>query len=129
MPLYVDRQALPLLLLTYVGNYTDDELLRFFAEIEAVLAMPGRKACLIDLRQATAGTARQRQLQGEWIRKHEDTLKRDFCAAAIVTDSALIRGTVTAVFWIRPLPFPSHVTGTLELAHNWLAPYLAGLIQ
>jgi hypothetical protein len=42
-----------------------------------------------------------------------------------VTDSAIIRGTVTAVFWIKPLPLPTHVASTLGAAERWLAPFLA----
>ncbi|HKU36965.1 MAG TPA: STAS/SEC14 domain-containing protein [Polyangiales bacterium] len=127
MPLHIDRRGLPLLRLTYIGEYSDDELIRFLSELKAVLALPGSKACLIDLCEATAGSARQRKLQGEWIREHESLLARDFVAAAIVTDSAVIRGTVTAVFWIRPLPMPTHVAPTLAAAEAWLAPYLANL--
>lgn len=127
MPLQVERQALPLLRLTYIDTYSDAELEQFLREIEAVLALPGRKACLIDLTRAKAGSAKQRQMQGDWIKTHESVLERDFAAAAIVTDSAIIRGTVTAVFWIRPLPFPSHVAASIDKAQVWLAPYLASI--
>jgi len=113
--------------LIYAGAYTDAELLQFLSEIDSALKVPGRKACVIDLTAAKAGTARQRGLQGEWIRTNEILLARDFAAAAVVTDSALIRGTVTAVFWIRPLPMPTHVTATVAEAEQWLAPFLSGL--
>jgi hypothetical protein len=124
LPLYIDRESLPLLRLRYVGDYRDAELTEFLRKLEAVLELPGRKACLIDLSDATAGSATQRQMQASWISKHEKTLERDFAAAAIVTDSAIIRGTVTAVFWIRPLPFPTKVSATVKIAEEWLAPYL-----
>jgi hypothetical protein len=126
MPLHVDRQNLPLLRLEYLGDYTDDELIRFLQEISAVLrTTSGRKTCLIDLRKATAGTARQRKLQAGWIGDNEEALAKDFAAAAIVTSSALIRGTVTAVFWIRPLPLPTNIVATVAQAEAWLAPFLA----
>ncbi|HKP58100.1 MAG TPA: STAS/SEC14 domain-containing protein [Polyangiales bacterium] len=124
MPLYIDRETLPLLRLRYVGDYSDPELTEFLRKLESVLETPGRKAAVIDLSQAAAGTATQRQIQAAWIGKQEKVLAREFSAAAIVTDSAIIRGTVTAVFWIRPLPFPTRVTATVKLAEEWLAPYL-----
>ena len=127
MPLLVDRSRLPELRLQYVGDYSDAELAVFLEELERVLQMPGRKVCVIDLRQAQPGSARQRQLQAAWIGKNELALSRGFAAAAIVTDSAIIRGTVTAVFWIRPLPFPTRVAATLATAEAWLAPYRAAL--
>jgi uncharacterized protein YejL (UPF0352 family) len=122
--LYVDRETLPLLRLRYVGDYSDGELTEFLRKLEAVLTLPGRKVCVIDLSEATAGTATQRQMQASWIAKQEKVLAREFAAAAIVTDSAIIRGTVTAVFWIRPLPFPTRVTATVNSAEEWLKPYL-----
>jgi hypothetical protein len=127
LPLQVERQTLPLLRLAYIDAYSDLELEQFLRALDAVLDLPGRKACLIDLTRAQAGSAKQRQMQGQWIKAHESVLERDFAAAAIVTDSTIIRGAVTAVFWIRPLPFPSHVAATVENAQAWLAPYLASI--
>lgn len=128
MPLLVERTHLPELRLHYVGDYSDDELQAFLTELDDVLCIPGRKVCLIDLTGAKPGTARQRQVQAEWIRKNEGVLKREFAATAIVTDNAIIRGTVTAVFWIRPLPFPTHIAATVPRAEAWLAAYRAALI-
>ena len=127
MPLYIDRTSLPLLRLRYVGKFTDADLGKFLHELEAILALPGRKAAVFDLTEAGTGSPTQRQTQAAWIGKHESVLARDFAAAAIVTDSAIIRGAVTALFWLRPLPFPTHVTATAQLAEEWLAPYLASL--
>jgi hypothetical protein len=127
MPLLVDRTHLPELRLSYLGNYSDDELLAFLSELDDVLRVPGRKLCLIDLTGAKPGSARQRQLQAEWIRKNEAALQRDFAAAAIVTDNAIIRGTVTAVFWIRPLPFPTHIVATVPRADAWLTAHRSTL--
>jgi hypothetical protein len=125
LPLLVDSTELPLLRLSYAGAYTDVELTSFLSALDAILESPGRKACLIDLLAAKPGSAKQRQMQGAWISAHEKELKGGFVAAAIVTDSAIIRGTVTAVFWVHPLPFPTHVAATLQQAGAWLAPYLA----
>jgi hypothetical protein len=127
VPLLVERQALPLLALSYVDAYTDSELVQFLVDLEAVLQEPGQKACLIDLRRAQPGSAKQRQMQGQWISDNEAVLQRDFVATALVADSAIIRGTITAVFWIRPLPMPSQVVATVEAAMAWLEPYLAEL--
>lgn len=116
-----------MLQLRYVGDYSDAELAEFLTGLDMLLKQPGRKVCLFDLTKATTGTARQRQTQAAWIGKNEEALARDFAAAAIVTDSAIVRGTVTAIFWIRPLPFPTRVVATLEAADAWLSPYRAAL--
>ena len=127
LPLYVDQRALPLLQLRYVGDYSDDELQQFLQQMDAVLKLPGKKAGIVDLSDAVPGTAKQRRVHAEWIADRKPLLQRDFVAAAIVTDSAIIRGTVTAIFWIAPLPLPTHVTASMEQAEGWLEPYLAGL--
>ena len=127
MPLVVDRTHLPELRLCYVGDFSDAELKVFLNDLEALLQVPGPKVCVIDLTHATTATARQRQLQAAWIRKNEAALARDFAAAAIVANNAIVRGTVTAIFWLRPLPFPTHVASTLASAEAWLAPYRAAI--
>jgi uncharacterized protein YejL (UPF0352 family) len=124
LPLQIDRETLPLLRLRYVGEYSDAELAMFLRKLDAVLELPGKKVCLIDLSGAAAGSATQRQMQASWIGRQEKVLAKEFAAAAIVTDSAIIRGTVTAVFWIRPLPFPTRVTSTVQSAEEWLTPFL-----
>ena len=127
MAYVIDRKSLPMLQLRYVGDSSDAELTEFLSGLDELLKLPGRKVCVFDLTRATTGTPRQRQLQGAWIAKNEAALARSFAAAAIVTESAIIRGAVTAIFWIRPLPFPTRVVATLEAAETWLAPYRAAL--
>lgn len=127
MPLNVIRDDLPILRLRYVGDYSDEELAAFLSEIDAVLKEPGQKVGVIDLIEATPGSAKQRKTQADWIRANEQLLAQSFRAAAIVTDNALVRGTVTAVFWIRPLPMPTHMAATIADAERWLAPYVAKL--
>jgi butyrate kinase len=129
LALHVECQQLPLVRLSYEGAYSDDELHQFLLRVAAMLQLPGRKAAIIDLTKATPGTAKQRQMQGDWIKAHEEVVAREFVAAVIISDSAVIRGTVTAVFWIRPLPLPTEIVSTLEDAERWLAPYLLTLAR
>ena len=129
MPLFVERDALPIVRLKYVGLYSDAELERMLRELNAVLELPGKKVALLDLTKAKGASATQRQVQAQWIGTHDKQLRRDFVAAAIVADSAVIRGIVTAVFWIRPLPLPTEITQTIAKAEAWLAPHIAQLAQ
>ena len=53
----------------------------------------------------------------------------------IVNDSAIVRGTVTAINWVKPLPFETDVFATFEKATAWIEsrrgvklPLLAALL-
>lgn len=127
MPVRVDDWRLPLLRISYIGDYSDDELTAYLATLDRIIARPGRKVVLFDLLRATVSPANQRKRQAEWISAKEDVLRRDFAAGAIVLDNALLRGAVTAVFWICPLPLPTQIMSTNESALTWLRPYLDGM--
>lgn len=127
MPLHVDLENLPVLRLTYIGDFTDDELRDFLSAIEEALRLPGRKVAMIDLLRATAATSGQRKRQAQWIGANEPQLGRDFAATVIITDRALMRGIVTAIFWMHPLPHPTQVVASLDAATRWLAPHIAKL--
>jgi hypothetical protein len=124
MPIVVDTSTLPLLKIRYDGPFSDEELERLFRALEGVLKRDGQMAAVIDLRTAVAPPANQRRAQGEWIHKNERKLGRKVMAAAIVTDSAIMRGVVTAIFWVRPLPCPTRVVPDLALAREWIEPFV-----
>lgn len=124
MPISVDSSKLPLLRIRYDGSFSDDELRDYLGVLDGVLKVAGKKVAIIDLRTAAAASANQRRLQAEWIKRNVDRLKTSFRGAAIITDSALMRGIVTAIFWIHPLPFPTEVVPDLASAQDWVKPHL-----
>jgi hypothetical protein len=82
--------------------------------------------------------ASQRKYTAEWM-KRSSALLQDACVGgAHVTPSAMLRGIITAVFWLSPPPTPqifvatraeavSHGVGMLEAAGQLLAPQLLKL--
>ena len=123
MPIRVDASSAPFVRIAYIGDYTDAELEAYLSILKRIIRLPSRKVGLIDCSEATVATPSQRRRTAEFIGEHEALLRRDFLACAIVLDSALLRGAVTAVFWLRPLPLPTEITGTVALAAAWLEPY------
>ena len=123
MPIVVDVRTLPIVRIAYIGDYSDDELTTYLATLQRLFTMPGRKVAVLDVLKGTVATAHQRKRQAAFIERNEDLLRRDFAAAAIVLDSALLRGAVTAIFWMRPLPMPTQIVATVDAALTWLAPY------
>lgn len=124
MPITIDSSDPPLLRIRYDGAFSDGELHAYLTRLDEVVRTAGKKVALIDLRAAVGAPASQRRAQADWIRSHEHRLKRDVLAAAFVTENALIRGVVTAVFWIRPLPLPTTIVADMNSAKAWIEPYL-----
>jgi hypothetical protein len=80
--------------------------------------------------------ALQRQYTGQWIKRTADLARATSVGGAQVTPSAVLRGIITAVFWIHPPPTPSVSVATrseamtigierLEAEHVVLPPRLA----
>jgi hypothetical protein len=82
--------------------------------------------------------ASQRKLTGEWVERTTPLAKRTSAGAAQVTPSAILRGIITAVFWLHPSPTQSVFVATrneailrglerLEAAGEPLSPRLRAL--
>lgn len=78
----------------------------------------GPHVLILDMTQGTAGaTAAQRARVADWL-KANDTLLRSHrqLAHVLVFDSAVVRGIVTAVFWLRPPSNPHHAAKDMSEA-------------
>jgi hypothetical protein len=80
--------------------------------------------------------ALQRQTTGQWIKRTTPLARATSVGGAQVTPSAVLRGIITAVFWIHPPPTPAVCVATraeammvgiarLEAEHFVLPPTLA----
>lgn len=81
-----------------------------------------------DTRKAVAvveflGTQRSdpvvRRLQAEWMKEHTELLRMLTGATAFVVPNSLLRGALTAVLWLAPLPMPVSLHENLDLALDW----------
>lgn len=57
-----------------------------------------------------------RKLQAEWLEEHRDSIARNTVAMSFVIDNALVRGALTAIFWVTGPPVPHKVHSTLAEA-------------
>jgi hypothetical protein len=58
----------------------------------------------------------QRRMIAGFIANNETLLRRTIAGGAIVAPSPLVRGAVTAIYWVRPSPVPTTVFATREEA-------------
>jgi hypothetical protein len=116
----------PATLLTYtrVQEAVTDAQLRAWLEdqerdFRALVARRARTVQLIDLSRAETLTAAQRRLQASWISRNEDLLRAAALGFVFVTESLLLRGVMTAIFWIKPPPVSHQTCASQEEALVW----------
>ena len=70
---------------------------------------------LTDLsRLEEAAPPSQRKYAADFMNRNRDLIQRVSAGAGIVAKSAIVRGGITAVFWIRPPPVETRVVATRE---------------
>jgi hypothetical protein len=116
----VDDSRFPLVVATYDGAVTDAEFDEYLKEItEKTFARPTRSVVIVDATRAVRPNPLQRKRQAEWLKTQEAALKKTNLGTAFVISNALIRGGLTAIFWIAPMPTPTTVVATYAQAEEW----------
>ena len=69
--------------------------------------------------------AAQRKRQAEWIESNREDLRRYTKGTAFVINNPLMRGALTAIFWLTRYETPYVVVATLEAAEEWALNRLA----
>jgi hypothetical protein len=56
---------------------------------------------------------------GKWLLDNRKNLERYCVGSAIAFPSALVRGAMTALYWVAPSPMPMYYPATLQEAAQW----------
>lgn len=127
MPYRLDDTRHPLVVVTFEGQLTDDEMTKYLEDMETrVLGRRMPYAVVVDATRSRGIDARQRRIQADWLRRHEAEIRRFNRGTAFVITSPIVRGALTAIFWIQPLPSPHVVVSTFDQAEAWCRAQLAG---
>jgi hypothetical protein len=106
------------------GTVTDVEFaswLERYRQVHELARTRGKQlAILYDLTQAAPLSAQQRRMQADWIRQYEMLGREVTLGVAFVTSSAVIRGILTAIFWVRPPYAQHHVCAQPDEGLEWL---------
>ncbi len=130
MPITIDERRRPIVLVTFVGAPTDAEFDRYLEDMtEQILARRQQTVTILEATRSDSTSAAQRKKQADWLAKHRDDLRRYSLGTAFVIKSAMVRGVLTAIFWLQPMDRPHTIVATLEEAEGWAAVKLreAGL--
>jgi len=124
----VDLTHWPILVVNAPPGFTDAELQAYYDSIgKAMLARPEPYANIIDARNAPTPTASQRKIMAAFRETHAQHIRQYCRGSAFVFESAVMRGIITAIHWLRQPEMPHKSFGTMFEAMTWArAQLLAG---
>lgn len=121
----IDDARFPLVVIVFEGIADDREFAGYLAWMDQQLTRRVRCAFVLDATRAGRSPATQRRKQAEWMKANEPTLKKYSAGYAFVIDSALVRGALTAILWLQPMPAAHIVVATIQEAELWASNQLA----
>ena len=126
MPFRADDRNWPLLLIEASGDSSDQDLEQYLGELSRKLAQKVPHVVVVDATLGKSLKATHRKMVADWNRAHAGELRRYRLGLALVTPSALLRGLITAVYWIFPAPFPYRCFDSTAEARKWGERLLRG---
>jgi len=109
-----------LVVVRFFGGVTDAELRAMLGTLEGFIDDPSlRPAFVFDVSKGVVPPAAQRQMMGQWLKRHGPAIGRHCVAAAYVLPNPGLRGMLTAILWIAPHPIPHRVCKTVAEGRAW----------
>jgi hypothetical protein len=123
---WVDASRAPLYTVVFPEAAEDADVISFgVAREEWAKRAHYPVAWVVDLSYLITATAKQRRLFSEHLGRFEPHDIAYNRGSALVVPSAVLRGIVTAVFWMKRPRFPNECFGSLAAARRWAEAQLA----
>jgi hypothetical protein len=123
----VDDRFFPLVVNTLPERIRPEDLPQFFAKSERVLQRREPYVTISDVRATKEiPNATVRKALADWSKQIEPLMKQYTVGSAIVITSPLVRGGLTALFWLAPPPYPQQVVGAMGEAVAAVSRYYTG---
>ncbi|MFL5357495.1 hypothetical protein [Archangium sp.] len=117
-----DDSQWPLLRVTFSGTSSSQVFAAYLSRMSAYLNRGEKYLAILDTRaETTAPTMEQRQLQVEWIQRHEVALRQRSLGTAFIITSPFIRLALNIIYQLKPLPCPHTIVSDLQAARDWAA--------
>lgn len=121
----IDLSRQPLFVVTFDGVSTDAEFRAYLDETTRIMiTRKSPTVTIVDSRGSSRVPPSQRKMQADWINQYSNLLAKWSLGTAFVIDSPLVRGALTAIFWLQRLPMEYVVVGTRAEAERWAAERL-----
>jgi hypothetical protein len=116
------RESRPgLVVLTFPKQFNDAEVQLVIAALESFFRATGRiQAWIIDLSAIDGSTARQRRLFAEYEKRVAELTSRYVTRAAYIAPNQIVRGILTAIFWIQSPVYPHRVFSDRASGERWV---------
>jgi hypothetical protein len=120
----VDDSRLPVLVFNVHEEGTVSDMLAF---LHGVLTRREPFVCIADGSKGVRISlgALERKALADFFREQREALKESCLGIVTVSNSAIVRGVITAINWVSPLPVPGAVVGTRAEADRWAAERIA----
>lgn len=120
----VDDRFFPLVVNVIPEHLLAEHLPAFHEKTEAILRRREPYVTITDLTRArhVPSPVARREIAA-WTQRFEAEIRRYALGSAIVIDSPLIRGGLTALFWLSPPPYPQQVVATRAEAMDVVTRY------
>ena len=114
----------PLYVVEFVGVPQDGEFETYLDSMLAIARRGELHAMVMDATRAGVIPPHLRKRQAEWMREHEAINRATTAGMAFVLEGKLMRGLLTALFWMQRMPCPYAVMASREAAVRWCASAL-----
>jgi hypothetical protein len=115
----VDRRRYPLVVMRFGRTFSDAAWQEMAAHL-VELVHKGPYGLVSDTRGSAIPTPLQRRWVSRYYEGHDREIRANMLAAAVVGDSVIARGVLTALQWLRPMPHPLRVVATLSEGEEWV---------
>lgn len=115
----IDESEWPILVVRWPNELTLAEVDEHFEEMLALALRGGPIAVLVDMTGAGIPPAHHRQHAAKKLAEVYAESGDRIAGVAHVIRSPLVRGVLTAVYWVSAPPFPKEVFGTRAEALDW----------
>ena len=125
MPYEHDESRWPIVISRSIGESQDADIAAYIAAHEAAIRR-GPHVVILDARHGVNMSGKHRKQAADWIREAGPRLTAARLGLAFVSDSAMVRGLLTATYWLTTPGYPHEVFKTMEDAEAWAHELLAG---
>ncbi|MBZ0120662.1 MAG: hypothetical protein K8H88_26955 [Sandaracinaceae bacterium] len=115
----------PIVVVRWPKDLTLHEVDGHFEDIKELAARGQRFVLVIDMLESGAPSATHRAHAAKRLAEIYPAVGHNVAGAAHVIGSALVRGILTAVYWLAPPPFETTIVATRQQAIEWAERKLA----